>query len=175
MVTKEIERRIVEVLRALPVSDSISLKQLRAEIGCGTRDLSKTLSRMRLQGKIAFDVIALSPSMREPRKAPPTLAEQVEAEADQAGRRRADARSTGTVSHALSVDRSLIEAIQTELADSPHDLLQMVTRRHADAWQRVVGLSRLLGERPAQTLYRVLEAGLDVIEADVLEDREVAA
>lgn len=176
MSPREIESLVVEALLTLRPDENIGMRQLRSMIGCGTKDLSVTLGRMRNQGKLAWDVIALRPSMRpggEPAQVA-SVAEEVKAEAQSSGIRRRSARRLGTLKRpsdpTLSA-RAVVEALQAEIASDPHSLMQAVARAHADSWSRIVALSRMLDERPAQTLYRALEAGIDVLEADVIEDQ----
>lgn len=99
-----------------------------------------------------------------------SVRERVEAEAAASGARRRLAQSTGTVSHILDLNPGLVERIQTELADSPSDLIKAVTRKHPVLWRRAVLLGRATGMSPAGALYRAIEAGLDALERTQTED-----
>jgi hypothetical protein len=68
-------------------------------------------------------------------------------------------------------DLSLVEAVQTAIAEDPEDLIRAVGRTHYDLWRRCIDLGRVLEQRPALVLYRALALGLDVIVDDMAEER----
>jgi hypothetical protein len=85
--------------------------------------------------------------------------------------RRARSRSTATVRQPLECrkfgvpDLSFTEGVQSLLAEHPNDLMAAISRKHIQTWRRILLLARARGERPAQTLYAVLECGLAELEA----------
>lgn len=96
------------------------------------------------------------------------IAEEVKAEAQAAGDRRRNARVIGT-SRPLS-KHSVATFVQTADDPEPSDIIQAVNRVHPELWRRCVALGRALPLSPFGTLYRAIEAGLTVLEADLAED-----
>lgn len=101
----------------------------------------------------------------------PEIARQVREEAEELRSRRYRARSTGTVRVPLELrkfgvpDLSFGEGVATMLAETPHDLIAAVHRKHPQLWKRVIQLGRAEQRRPAEALYAALERGLDELEA----------
>lgn len=95
----------------------------------------------------------------------PEVARAAREEATRAGERRHLAKSTGTVVHPLEIPGlTLVEQVTTALAEHPHDLIQAISRRHGEAWRRIVLVGRERRTRPSLVLYDVLEAGLAALE-----------
>lgn len=165
------DEAVLAALRAVPEGQRATVEGLRAEIGCGTAPLKRTLHRLRLQGKIVFGRLELSPSMREAAPAaPPTIAEQIKAEAADAATRRKRARSTGSVKRTLDKQagdawpRSAAEAVAAAALAEPHDAIAHVKRAWPGLWNRVIALGRDINCLPGAALFRAIEAGLDCME-----------
>jgi hypothetical protein len=97
----------------------------------------------------------------------------VREECDEGSKRRRQARSIGGVNQPLEIrkfgvaDMGIGEGIASMLADTPHDLIVAIGRKHPQLWRRVITLGRATGQRPAQALYAALERGLDQLEAEL--------
>jgi hypothetical protein len=114
----------------------------------------------------------------------PEIARQIREECNESAERRRRAHSTGTVRQPLELRKfgvaelSLGEGFASLLAETPHDLMVAVSRRHPLLWRRVLLLGRSSAERPAQALYAAIERGLDELEAELphseMEERNVA-
>lgn len=114
----------------------------------------------------------------------PEIARLVREEVNETSARRYRARSTGTVRQPLELrkfglaDLNFAEGVASLLAETPHDLMVAVSRRHPQLWRRVLLLGRSSAERPAQALYAAIERGLDELEAELphseREQRNVA-
>lgn len=100
----------------------------------------------------------------------PEIARLVREESTASLARRAQAQSTGTVNQPLELRKfgvpelSVVEAVTSLLAESPHDLVVAVTRKHPALWRRILLLGRATDQRPAAALYAVIEAGLEALE-----------
>lgn len=97
--------------------------------------------------------------------APATIAEQVAAEAEEAGARRAAAR---TISSLPVIDRApatIGEAVATALVEDLDDALLAAKRLWPDQWWRVVNLARQRGVRPGVVFGEVVEKGLNIAVA----------
>jgi hypothetical protein len=177
MSPREIEQRVIATLRGATVAQRIGMDALRQEVGCGTRELTTMIKRLRMQGKIEWDCLLLSESMRAEvdaeAKPEADVAQQVREEAQLRGERRRTARGTGTVRRVLdgATALTLVEQVQSALVAEPNDLIRTVKRKHPQLWQRIVQLGRDVGEHPALALYRAIETGLDVLDADLAEER----
>lgn len=156
---------VIATLRAVPEGQLATMSGLRAEIGCGQRDLQVAVRRLRNLGKIAWDRLELSASLLEAAPAPATIAEQVKAEAKETAKRRTRARSVGTVRRTLDKRRvSPAEAIASAFLDEPHDAIAHVKRAWPPLWARVLAIGREMDCLPGVALFRALEAGLDCME-----------
>lgn len=111
----------------------------------------------------------------------PEVGRQVREEVEQTMLRRRRATSTATVSQPLELrkfgvpDLNFAEGMQSLLAETPHDLMAAIARRHVALWRRVILLGRARGERPAEALYAALEAGLQQLEEPTATDERDAA
>lgn len=141
----------------------------------------------------AVATAAAKRAIAAPAPAATSVADQVKQEASDAGTRRQLARSTGTVTAAAALpapagetdrlpgrlfdppkeprrrialppDLTLVESVQSLLAETPEDLIRAVSRAHPKAWRRLIELGRATGQRPGQAFYAALEAGLDHLE-----------
>jgi hypothetical protein len=94
------------------------------------------------------------------------LVERVRHEAEVSAARRRLARCTGRAHSGLTppAPETLVEQLQSMLAETPEDLIRAIHRAHPVLWRRLVLLGRAYGERPAQALYRALETGIEAIE-----------
>jgi hypothetical protein len=111
----------------------------------------------------------------------PEIARLVREEVEEIRTRRRSALSTATVSTPLELkkfgvpDLTFAEGMQSLLAENPNDLMAAISRKHAATWRRVILLGRALGQRPAQTLYACLEAGLAELEQSAPPPEQEAA
>jgi hypothetical protein len=105
---------------------------------------------------------------------------QVREEANETVGRRQLGRSTATVRQPLELrkfgvpDLSFAEGVHSLLAETPQDLMRAIERKHVATWRRIILLSRTRGERPAQSLYAVLEAGLASLEPTNTDEKAAA-
>lgn len=103
----------------------------------------------------------------DPAPAPKPLASAVREEAEVAGARRRRARTLGGTGAPLALGPlSLVERIQTGLAEEPRDLIVAIGRRHPALIKRAVLLGRATATTPAAALYSALETGLDQLERE---------
>lgn len=101
------------------------------------------------------------------------LARLVREECNERARRRALARSTGTVRTPVELKPvgpaglSFAEGVAALLAETPADVMLAIRRKHPQLWRRVILVGRRAEKRSAEALYWALEAGLDAIEAEL--------
>jgi len=200
MSPREIDDALVAALRVIDghAVGTSGMAALRQTIGCTTSDLRLSIQRLQMKGKLEWNKVALTSSMIDqdvsradtqtqgdadgagaewssasspspPEPAPIAIKEQVRREAEAAGSRRRKARMIGQGNNGMAMP-SLVERIQTALVEEPADLMRAVNRKHPELWSRVLQLGRAIDQSPALTLYRAIEAGLAVIEADLSEE-----
>lgn len=103
---------------------------------------------------------------RMPAPARPAISEAAAREAEEAARRRAVARSTGTARKAVPITRLPAgAALQAGMIETVGDTVAAVQRRWPEIWARIVaqaGAARML---PGALLADALEMGLDAMEA----------
>jgi hypothetical protein len=81
----------------------------------------------------------------------PEVARQVREEVEEIRTRRRTAISTATVSQPLELkklgvgDLTLVEGLQSFLAESPNDLMAAILRKHPLVWRRVILVGRARG------------------------------
>lgn len=106
--------------------------------------------------------LATKPDMHvEAELTPVSIADQVAAEAAEAGRRRRAARVSG---HTGVIDRapaSTAEAVATALVEDLDDAMLAAKRAWPDQWWRIVTRARAQGVRPGVVFGEIVEAGLN--------------
>ena len=139
---------------------------IRSVVGGGIapREISESVQRLRYAGRVTLDKIAVNRVAPPPvavAAAAPTLAEEVRAEAAQAGQRRRVARSTGTVNDVIAAPTPA-ERVVSAMIEAPADLYVMVKRQWPELLARVIAAARAELFSPVQQLVATIEAGLDV-------------
>lgn len=86
------------------------------------------------------------------------IADQARSDAVIAGRRRKQARSTGSVANPITV--AAIDFMQTEMVATPSDLVALVRDQWPDLWARVRVEARRQRQSPIAQLIAAIEAGL---------------
>lgn len=148
-------------------------RTLAAAAGLKREEFHAAIRTLRYSGRMTFDSYALSPSMlAEAAEFAPietvavtasTVADEAKIEAEQAGQRRAAARSTGTVVRRGHVDLSAGGIVQDiAIRDDAGTAVSILQHRWPDLWAGIRACAIAQGERPVSTMLRLIEAGLKV-------------
>jgi hypothetical protein len=163
-----IEQRSSAVLAELPVAKPISIEAECQEEAPIAEPVAIT-AVVEPASAAAVPAVALPLEPAPVVEAEPTpepaprlsIADQVAAEAEEAGRRRRTARTLGHTSIVERAPASAGEAIAIAIGEDIDGATNAIKRNWPDLWWRVVQRSRLTGERPGAALAEVVERGLD--------------
>jgi hypothetical protein len=161
------EMLLAILIAECPAGEAMTQAQLRDRVNFRWSRIAPALQTLRQAGKVEWDRIALTPRMRLVQSDPAhlTLSEKMANEAREAGIRRAQARSAGSVVTAgnLSVRRQPLDGteLQALVLDSPQEAARALQARWGDLWPRLCAEAREVGARPLPYMVELLEAALD--------------